>query len=358
MKVSPSELEIFESCPQRFIWSLDPEKKRHQSNLPSSLGKIAHKVLASAHKGGFEKLNAENGESLFNDIWNAVEKEEFESIKSEWPNAVVPQPIRWPKYFAVKTSTQYLVAKALSSGEVWKKTGDPSKRISSSYESYPWVEKYLESEKLKLKGIPDLVKESSTGLEIIDYKTGNVTNPEIFSMQMHVYLMLVSELSKREVTKLLIRDFTLQEKEIAIDHSMIRKIEKAIQSAESYLAKQIAPAKPTIENCGFCGFKDICNDFQISSLQVTAEPIFLEGEILQIHSNADSSKVSLQLQIQKAIPFGLEGVVWISGLSLKPEFSIGETVQVIDNLHLSDTLNLVGSWNTTVSKKVSSLKIE
>jgi len=351
MKVSPSELELFETCPQRFIWSFDPDKKRHQSNLPSSLGKIAHKVLASAHKGGFEKQNSENLESLFNDIWSAVEKEEFESIQSEWPNTVVPQPIRWPKYFAVKTSTQYLVEKALSSGEVWKRAGDSPRTMSSSNDSYPWVEKYLESEILKLKGIPDLVKETSTGLEIVDYKTGNVTDPEIFSMQMHIYLMLVSELSNRKVTRLLIRDFTLQEKEISIDQAMIKKIRESILSAESFLAKQIAPAKATLENCRFCNFKDICNDFQTSTLEFTAEPIFLQGEILQIHSNADSSKVSMQLLVQKSIPIKFEGSLWISGLSVKPNFVIGETVQVMDHLHLTDSLNVMGSWNTTVSKK-------
>jgi CRISPR-associated protein Cas4 len=353
MKISPSELEIFESCPQRFIWSFDPQKRRHQSNLPSSLGKIAHKVLAHAHKGGFEKQHGESKESVFNNIWNAVEKEEFESIQSEWPNTVVPQPIRWPKYFAVKTSTQYLVEKALSSGEVWKKVGEYPRVGSSSSETYPWVEKFLESEKLKLKGIPDLVKESSEGLEIIDYKTGSVSDPEAFSMQMHVYLMLVSELSNREVTRLLIRDFTLQEKEISIDQSMIRKIREVISIAEEYLAKQIAPAIATLENCRFCSFKDICNDFQVSNQQVTAEPIFIQGKVLQIHSNMDSTKVSLQLGIQKSIPIKFEGSIWISGLSIRPDFVVGETVQVIDNLHLTDSFNVLGSWNTTVSKKAS-----
>jgi hypothetical protein len=198
------------------------------------------------------------------------------------------------------------------------------------------------------------VKESSTGLEIVDYKTGNVTDPETFSLQMHIYLMLVSELSNREVTRLLIRDFTLQEKEISIDQAMIRKIKESILSAELYLAKQVAPANATLENCRFCNFKDICNEFQISNLEVTAEPIFLQGEILQIHSNTDSSKVSLQLLVQKSIPIKFEGSVWISGLSTKPEFVIGETVQVMDNLHLTDSLNVLGSWNTTVSKMASS----
>ena len=351
MKVSPSELEIFESCPQRFIWSLDPDKKRHQSNLPSSLGKIAHKVLASAHKGGFEKQNSENRESLFNDIWSAVEKEEYESIQSDWPNTVVPQPIRWPKYFAVKTSTQYLVEKVLSLGEVWKRAGDSVRPINYSNDSYPWVEKFLESEILKLKGIPDLVKESSTGLEIVDYKTGNVTDPEAFSLQMHIYLMLVSELSNRKVTRLLIRDFTLKEKEISIDQAMIRKIGESTRSAEEYLAKQIAPAKATLENCRFCNFKDICKVFQMSNLEDTHDPVFIEGEILQIHSNIDESKVSLQLLIKKSIPKKFNGKVWISGLSVMPGFVIGDSVQVMDNLHLSDTLNFVGSWNTVVSKK-------
>ncbi len=134
---------------------------------------------------------------------------------------------------------------------------------------------------------------------------------------------------------------------------MIKKISESILSAEAYLAKQIAPAKASLENCRFCNFKDICNDFQISNLEVTAEPIFLQGEILQVHSNADSSKVSLQLLVQKSIPIKFEGSVWISGLSVKPDFVIGETVQVMNNLHLTDSLNVLGSWNTTVSKKTS-----
>jgi CRISPR-associated protein Cas4 len=351
MKVSPSEMEVFQKCPQRFIWGRDPEKnKRHQSNLPSSLGKIAHKVLASAHKGGFKETNGESEEYSFNDIWKAVEKEEFEKIQFEWSNTVVPQPIRWPKYFAVKTSTQYLVERALSSGEVWKLAVNPSERVGSFHQTYPWVEKFLESEKLKLKGIPDLVKETSEGLEIVDYKTGNVTDPETFSMQMHIYLMLVNELSNRKVTKLLVRDFNLQEKEIPINPGMISQIEDAIFSAEDYLIKQIAPAKASVENCRFCNFKEICNDFQISNFHDTSDPIFLEGEILQIHSNADSSKVSLQLLIHKSIPTKFEGNVWIWGLSVKPGFVIGDKVQVMDNLHLSENLNIVGSWNTTVSK--------
>ncbi len=354
MKVSPSELGVFQKCPQRFIWSLDPEKnKSHRSDLPSSLGKIAHKVLASTHKGGFKNSNGESDKNFFKEIWNAFETEEFEKIQSEWSSTVVPQPIRWPKYFAVKTSTQYLVEKALSSGEVWKLSVNSSERIGSFHQTYPWVEKFLESEKLRLKGIPDLVMETSEGLEIVDYKTGNVTDPETFSMQMHIYLMLVNELSNRTVTKLLIRDFNLQEREIPIDPGMISKIEDAIASAERYLINQSAPAKASLENCRFCHFKVICNEFQISNFQVTSDPIFLEGEILQIHSNTDSSKVSLQLLIQKSIPTKFEGIVWITGLSVKPDFGIGDIVQVMDNLHWSENLNVVGSWNTSVSKMKS-----
>jgi hypothetical protein len=206
---------------------------------------------------------------------------------------------------------------------------------------------------LNLKGIPDLVKESSNGLEIVDYKTGNVTNPVIFSMQMHIYLMLVNEISNREVTRLSIRDFTLQEVEIPIDQLMINRIKDVITNAQGYLDRQKAPAEVSIENCRFCNFKDICNEFQLSHLRNASDIIFLEGEILQIHSISESSKVSLQLRIEKAIPTKLEGSVWISGLSVKPGFTIGDVVQVMDNLHLSDNLNVVGSWNTIVRSKSS-----
>ena len=354
MKISPSELEVFQSCPQRFIWKFDLEKKnRQRSNLSSSLGNIAHKVLASVHKGALSTFTGENEELAFNEIWKKIEKEEFEKIQSQWTNTIVPQPIRWPRYFAVKTTTQYLVGIAIKSGEVWKSTEVSSGRTTSYEQPFPWVEKFLECEELSLKGIPDLVKETSDGLEIVDYKTGNVSDSEKYSTQMHVYLMLLKKVSERKVTKLLIRDSTLQEMEVPIEQSIIIRIKKDVSTAQSYLNLQKAPANVSIENCRFCEFKNVCNEFQQSSIQESSDRVFLEGEILQIHSSLDGSKVSLQLNIHKAIPLKLKDIVWISGLSVKPDFSVGEIIQIMDNLHLNDSMNVVGSWNTIVSKKIS-----
>ena len=44
-----------------------------------------------------------------------------------------------------------------------------------------------------------------------------------------------------------------------------------------------------------------------------------------------------------------DGTIWISGLSFRPNLSNGDFVQVSENLHLSDNLNVVGSWNTELS---------
>ena len=54
----------------------------------------------------------------------------------------------------------------------------------------------------------------------------------------------------------------------------------------------------------------------------------------------------MQLEIRKAIPINFGGTIWISGLSFRPNLSNGDFVQVSENLHLSDSLNVVGSWNT------------
>ena len=98
-----------------------------------------------------------------------------------------------------------------------------------SRNSFPWVEKFLESDNLKLKGIPDLVKSASSGLEIIDYKTGYIKDLKSFAIQMHIYLMLVNEISCQKVKILKIRDFSLQEKEIPIDKSIISQIQNFYQ---------------------------------------------------------------------------------------------------------------------------------
>lgn len=350
MQISPSELEIFQRCPQRFVWSLDESKKsRKQTNLSSALGNIAHKVLALAHKGEFNSVKNEDFEETFKKIWGEIESEEYKKIECEWPNSVVPRPIRWPKYFAVKTSSMYLIENLIKSGEVWPFKEVQSEKRSISEKPFPWVEKFLMSQNLKLKGVPDLVKKTSTGLEVIDYKTGNVIEANVFSMQLHIYLMLVNELSGQKVTKLLIRDFSLQETEVPIDEQMIKTIRSHLEKAEDYLNKQIAPTQVSLENCRYCPFKGECSDFQNSQILETSEPIFLEGQVLQIHSSEDASRVSLQLQIQKAIPTKFVGIIWISGLSFRPNLSIGEIVQVSENLHLSDNLNVVGSWNTELN---------
>ena len=98
MQISPSDLEIFQHCPQRFVWSLDEANKpRKHTNLSSALGNIAHKVLALAHKGEFNSVKNEDFEASFKKIWGESESEEYKKIESEWPNSVVPKPIRWPK---------------------------------------------------------------------------------------------------------------------------------------------------------------------------------------------------------------------------------------------------------------------
>jgi CRISPR/Cas system-associated exonuclease Cas4 (RecB family) len=347
MQISPSELEILQRCPQRFVWNLDKSKKtRKHANLSSALGNIAHKVLALAHHGEFNSVNNEDFELTFKKIWDEIESEEYKKIESEWPNSVVPRPIRWPKYFAVKASSMYLIENLIKSGEVWPSLEVLSEKRATSEKPFPWVERFLASQNLKLKGIPDLVKKTSTGLEVIDYKTGSVVDANVFSMQLHIYLMLVNELSSEKVTKLLVRDFSLQETEVPIDDQMIKTIRNNIEKAEEYLITQTAPTEVSLENCRYCSFKGECSDFQNSKLLETSEPIFLEGQILQIHSSEDSSRVSLQLEIRKAIPINFGGTIWISGLSFRPNLSNGDFVQVSENLHLSDSLNVIGSWNT------------
>jgi CRISPR/Cas system-associated exonuclease Cas4 (RecB family) len=291
-------------------------------------------------------VNKNDFELTFKEIWNEIEGEEYKKIEIEWPDSVVPRPIRWPKYFAVKASSMYLVENLIKSGEVWPLKEELSEKKSKSEKPFPWVERFLVSQGLKLKGIPDLVKKSSSGLEIIDYKTGNVIDPNVFSLQLHIYLMLVNEISGEKVSKLLIRDFSLQEKEVPIDNQMIETIKSKIEKAEKYLISQVVPTQVALENCMYCSFKGECNDFQNSKILDTSEPIFLEGQILQIHSSEDSSRVSLQLQIRKSIPIKFGGTIWISGLSFRPNLSKGDIVQVSENLHLNDSLNVVGSWNT------------
>jgi len=349
MQVSPSELEVFQRCPQRFIWSQDETKNiRKHTNLASALGNIAHKVLALAHQGEFNSTKNADFELTFRKIWDEIENIEYKKIESEWPNSVVPRPIRWPKYYAVKTSSKYLVENLINLGEVWSSREVLEGNKSTTKKPFPWVERYLVSKNLKLKGIPDLVKRTSNGLEIIDYKTGNVFDANVFSMQLHIYLMLVSEVSGQKVSNLLVRDFSLQETEIPIDEKMINTIKNQVERAEEYLIKKVAPAQVSLENCRYCTFKGECSDFQNSKIVDSSEPIFLEGLILQIHSSEDSSRVSLQLEIQKAIPMKFSGTIWVSGLSFRAHLAIGDIVQVSENLHLSDNLNVVGSWNTEI----------
>lgn len=349
--LSPSDLEVFKKCPQRFVWNFDKNKEKfNQVNLPASLGNIAHRVLSLAHRGKFRKFDVATSDSDFENIWSDVELAELNRIKEYLPDVKIPDPIKWPRYFAVKSSTRYLVRNVTESSE-YKVIADlPCAGGFPANAIFPWVERYLTSEKLGLKGIPDLVSKVDGGVEIIDYKTGSVDELDAFSFQLHTYLNLVREVSDIKVTRLVIRDFALKEHEIQIDENIAQQVIQLALDANSHLLRGEGSPNVGLDNCKFCPFKSECTAFQASDFPETTQPLYLEGEILRIHRTKASDSFSVEINVIKSVPSTFLGKAIISGLKSNSILSVGDCIKVTEQLNLNNTFHVVGNWGTRVIK--------
>lgn len=187
---------------------------------------------------------------------------------------------------------------------------------SPSMEAEVWVE----SNNGKVAGKIDLVRQTSNGIEIVDYKTGvvlDIDNGEVkqeYQQQLKIYAALYSAKYGKWPERLIIATLENEEYEITftkeecndlIDsaYKMLDNVNMAIDAAVD--CSEIANATP--DNCKYCSFRPACKAYWDSRDMSGLWPIDCHGKLKEIKAlNNGSLRVILNDGINNMVIRGLD----------------------------------------------------
>jgi DNA helicase-2/ATP-dependent DNA helicase PcrA len=259
-KFSFTQLKAFETCPMQY-------KFAHILSVPTrgkftfSFGKTMHATLQKFFDLMLKRKNHEQTD-LFNFSKNGNDAQP-ETIKT---SNNVPSLDELLKIYEETWIDDWYESK-LHHDEYKNKGREILKAFYKSHiNNWPKVRELEKGFNLKIEnctvfGVIDRIDEVDGGIEIIDYKTGNVPSDEKYldKDQLLIYQLAAQEvLSAKPV---LLSYYYLDENKkisfLGTDNELKAIKEKIIETVEK-IKKSDFPPKPNLINCRNCDFKDIC----------------------------------------------------------------------------------------------------
>lgn len=264
--ITPSRVFALEKCFLQVAFGLDEQYSSYRTYSPRArLGSIAHAILEKVSKGALRGENEAAWESSLLPLWNEeVKKHEQEVLasESERHNGVAE---RWPRYNLQKALT---IRKALEiAGSLQQSI---SRKSSGSWETEPDIQGF----ERKLRGRADAVYQSEQGVEIIDYKTGNIYDEDEngnshlktdYRRQLLLYAgMYHAETGqwpvRGHIIPLVGQQITIEIDPVAANNeastafSLLNQFNKRVSEGDSLLSL----AQPSEQSCRYCAYKTIC----------------------------------------------------------------------------------------------------
>lgn len=259
-RISPSQFYSMKNCAYKSLLAEAFEKKPLLPVSPNAyFGTVLHKMLELISKGSVS--NDEDFNRLFEEQVKLVE----ENIQQQGFQFFVPLQ---------KNVKDFGMKKILLKKHLRAVSEQPPKSSSVKYYS----EKWFESKDKLIAGKIDLVIETGEEAEIIDFKTGAITqdflddNGEIFSEvkeeykeQLKLYAYLYFENTDRFPTALSLIDLAKQKFTVSFSQSECKSIfeeaKKLLHSTNESIGKGTFAANPTEANCKFCLYRPACSFF-------------------------------------------------------------------------------------------------
>lgn len=208
---------------------------------------------------------------------------------------------------------------------------------------YPEVE--LRAPALRLAGRVDLLVVDDVGCEITDYKTG--APDDRHGDQLHLYSLIWSRDTEHNPRSLPARRLTLSypahELDIApLDEksldALARATTEAMKVAESALGERPPPAHPHPEICGFCGVRQLCDDYWMGLADgsgAEGEWFDFEGTVVKRNGSrswvlASTAEPILLLRTpSETVPFGVGDRLRLLGLRREDDDEVALPVAVL-----------------------------
>jgi len=297
-RLSASRLLSFSKCKIKEIWASNSSTQPLLAISPEArIGSVAHKILEYTVKG-----LVEDEDSLLQ-LWNnEIQKIELKMLQTNTEKYLIP--LKSSKGYEVKLYQTLLICKRLL---------QYLKHSSSSVFPKPNTEVFVESKDKKLVGRIDLIRYTKKGVEIVDYKTGLVTNNEMdgnkikddYRKQMILYAALYHSTFNEWPIKLVLISLDNIEYEIPylqaeatelLNYSIneLNKANKIILEKDSI--NSLGTPAPT--TCKFCLYRPVCKSYWIVRENSDDWPNDVRGILVEIRILGNGS-VSLLLNFEQ-----------------------------------------------------------
>lgn len=282
-RLSASRYFSFLECCLRELWNYDFTFKPLLPISPEArIGSVAHKVLEYAAKGILRT------EESIQQTWNS-EVQYIENImnRSELDRSLIPLE-KSSKNYDIKKYQTSIIAKRIINYFPSETTYTGNK---------PKIETTVRSTDGKVIGKIDLIRSSSDGIQIIDYKTGIIARQEEkqtvikeeYKMQMLLYAALYQ--STYNVWPKLLTLISLDGNEHNIDYKPEDAL-RLLREASSILDKTnkiITEGKPFEElgspspvHCKYCIFRPACKIYWKTKSYVDGWPVDVSGKLISL----------------------------------------------------------------------------
>jgi CRISPR/Cas system-associated exonuclease Cas4 (RecB family) len=255
-RLSPSRYNTFQLCALREIWS-----STYRPLLPlapaARVGMVTHKLIELAGKGKIRD------EAAISDCWKAGIRKQEQEMTNNWiEKHLVPLSTSTNNY-KVKQLMAFDTARSMLHDTFYqfKKT--------KKLEAELWVQ----TEDGKIGGRIDLVRHTNDGIEIVDYKTGVISDQlstedsikSEYQEQLQLYAALYYSTYKIWPVKLAIAGLDRREFSIPFDKEECLQLLNNAKSQLHDLNELILAglnsedfATPSPETCKYCAYRPAC----------------------------------------------------------------------------------------------------
>ena len=308
-RISASRYHALLQCPLRAIWSSARQSPLLPVSPAARLGSVSHKVLELA---GLGKVNTFQG---LHKAWRS----EVGNVEAEMSESMTDRhlvPLRKHAYrYEVKKRLTFAVA-----GQIVERRcrRTPVSSEDRKTESEVW----LETEDGRLGGFVDLIVHRMNGTEIVDYKTGPVTEPQgegdqvkvAYELQLSFYAVIYHEIRGEWPMRLTLKSLDGKAYNVPLDKGRCFQLAEDARKRQDRISEMIGKgidqehfATPAPDACCFCAYRPACRKYwRVRSFE-PGWPLDVSGDLLEISLLGNGS---LRTVIDSE-----QGVVAVRGLS-------------------------------------------
>jgi RecB family exonuclease len=266
--ITPSSFEALSVCFLQAAFRADASYVTFQPPA-IRLGRACHALLERVAKGSLFDLSPDTWPDGLESIWQEEILTQEHALLASAQERHFGQAETWPKYTLQKARV-FLKAEKLLRYQFERRHYGTGYRRSASERPYHAYHG-------RLRGRADVVYESSRGIELIDYKTGNIldetvtgdtTIKETFKQQLLLYAAMHHDCTGMwpvygHVVPLTGKPITMEIDPVAAEHLAQSALQQMTLFNEriSQIAQTNELASPSVASCRQCAYKVYCQAF-------------------------------------------------------------------------------------------------